>query len=259
MSKLAAAIDDDEPHALPKADVERFVPAVTTDVEYRQPWEQTEGENGFQYLLFSHYRDQGVGRTIAEVSRHFNSHPEDLGGKDVKRVNPNYTHQLSKKFNWKSRVLAFDNEQERIYQLARSEAIRAMVDRHETRIVDAIDSLMAPINALNHAISSDPDFVKNLSKTDARKLISMSNQAAKTIPSLMNAERLARGMPTEIVGGTIDHNHTVEIERDRIGEILGILADAGVLNDGLAGLGAGEVVDAEVVDVHPVSADGDGE
>ena len=116
---------------------------------------------------------------------------------------------------------------------------------------------MAPIRALNHRIESDPDFIASLSKSSAAKLIGMSNSAARTIPNLMSAERLARGMPTAVVGGTVDVNHVVRIERDHIGEVLDVLAGAGVLDGRGHRLGAGEILDAEVVDDDPVPAESD--
>ena len=73
----------------------------------------------------------------------------------------------------------------------------------------------------------------------------------------MSAERLARGMPTEIVGGTVEHQLVSTVDRDQIGEILAVLAAAGALNVGGGSLGTGEIVDAEVVEVYPVPADGD--
>ena len=63
----------------------------------------------------------------------------------------------------------------------------------------------------------------------------------------------------EVVGGKIDHQHVVAVERNQIGEVLEILGRAGVLADGGGGFGADEIIDAEVVDVHPVPAETDDE
>lgn len=229
--------------------------SVIPPAEYRQPWDRQEGESEYLYSQFLYYRDLGPGRTVAATHKHFNGETKKVkSGKSAGSKQQGISYATSKKFNWKARALSWDNDQERQYQLARSEAIRDMVARHEEQVVEAIDALMVPVKALNEAMQ-DEDFVHSLSKTDAKKLVQMANQSARTIPSLMSAERLARGMPTEIVGGTIDHNHVVTIERDQIGEILEVLAGAGVLDVGDPDFETGEIVDAEVVDVHSVPAD----
>ena len=248
VENLTAALEQG-PEELAREDVK----LVAVPAEYQEPWDKRNNEKDLDYAKFLHYRDQGPGRTIIATHIHFHGERELSPTSRYPEGTPrNISYEVSKKGEWKTRASLWDDDQERQYQLARSQAIREMVGRHEDQVERAIDSLMVPIEALSLAIETDPDFMSNLSKQDARKLISISNQAARTIPSLMSAERLARGMPTEIVGGTIDHNHHVTVERDRIGEILEVLAGAGQLDDGSRSLGSGEIVDAEVVDVYPV-------
>jgi len=235
------------------------VDLAVVDSEYRQPWDQQDGESNIHYAQFVHYRDQGLGRTVAATHRHFNGKPKHAPGSETKKRPHGKLTAISyatpKKYEWEQRASSFDMDQERQYQLARSEAIREMVVRHEVDIEEAIGALMIPIKALSTAMEEDEEFIASLSRTDAKKLISLANQSARTIPSLMSAERLARDMPTEIVGGTIDHRHVVAVERDQIGEILEVLGRAGVLDDGDRSLGTGEIVDAEVVDVYPIPAE----
>jgi hypothetical protein len=113
-----------------------------------------------------------------------------------------------------------------------------------------------PFQALTEAMKTD-EFLKSLSTMKPARLIEVTNRAARALPSLMSAERLARGEATEIVVGTIEHNHNVSIGRDQIAEILGVLAQAGALPDGSAIGEFVEIDDAEVVDVYPVPADSD--
>jgi len=233
------------------------VAIALVDNEYRQPWDRQDGENAYQYKMFLHYRDQGLVRTVKATHEHFASMVGESPTKKIKTHNVNWLYQVSTKHRWKDRAYQWDQHEETQYQLARSEAIREMVDRHERDVSDAIEGLMTPIRALQHRIENDPDFIDSLSQASAAKLIDMANKASRTIPSLMSAERLARGMPTEIVGGTVEHQLVSTVDRDQIGEILEVLERAGALNVGRGGLGAGEIVDAEVVDVYPVSADGD--
>lgn len=232
------------------------VELAVVNAEYRQPWDIQPNENEFQYRMFLRYRDLGLGRTVVAVYRYFKKHPEEIHNPKV-TVSENYLYTLSTKNAWKERAYKWDQDQELQYQLARSEAIREMVDRHEDAISEAIDGLMTPIKALTHRIETDPEFIENLSQASAAKLVDMAGKASRTIPSLMNAERLARGMPTEIVGGVVEHQVVNTVDRDQIGEILEVLERARVLDVGDGSLGSGEIVDAEVVDVHPLPPDGD--
>jgi len=116
---------------------------------------------------------------------------------------------------------------------------------------------MVPIDALTIAMSDNEEFIADLTNMDKKKLISLANLAARTIPSLMAAERLSRGMPTEIVTGVVEHQHVVSVERDQIGNVLEVLGQAGVLDVGNANSGTGDIIDAEVVEVHSVPAEGD--
>ena len=132
-----------------------------------------------------------------------------------------------------------------------------MAQRHENIIEQAISALMVPVNALTLAMEENPDFVSELSKQHKNKLVELSTRVMRTIPDLMSAERLSRGMPTEIVGGVIEHQVVHTVDREQIGEVLTILDEAGLLNVGETDSDVGEFVDAEVVEVHSVPAEGD--
>lgn len=233
---------------------ELSIPDISESNDHIYPWERQPEEDDNAWNAFRFYRDLGPSRTFTQAI---------AGLKTRYYADPDYkpsVHAIasrSSRGQWPERVLAFDKEQDRLYQIARGIAIREMADRHEGIIVEAIGSLMVPIQALQLAMENDEDFIKSLSKTDAKKLISLSNIAARTIPSLMQAERLARGMPTEIVGGVIEHQVTHTMERDRIGEVLAVLDRSGSLDDRRGSLDSGEIVDAEVVEVHSVPTEGD--
>jgi len=244
------------PAKIAKIKVDNTRPQVD-DSEWREPWDRRDDETDYQWDVFCHFRDLGLGRTRIKVVDYIidvlERWPKDSDRVELRRNISNYIQ----KFEWTRRVFAFDQEQERLYQLARSEAIRDMAQRHEDVIEKAIDGLMAPIDALSLAMVDDPDFISSLAKSDKKKLIDLANRATRTIPSLMAAERLSRGMPTTIVGGNVEHEVIHTVERDQIGGILEVLERAGVLDVGQRSLGVGEVVDAEVVEVHPVPAEGD--
>ena len=236
----------------PVARSEIAVPESTTN--YTAPWDrQPEDKTDFWWLLFEHFRDSGVGRSMPDTTDWYN----DMGGTPVKTsITVQGLRLQSTKARWVERASAWDIEQERLYQIARAEKIREMVERHGDQIEEALDGLMTPIRALLHRIESDPDFIAKLSETSASKLIGLANAASRTMPNLMSAERLARDMPTTIVGGTVQHNIEM-VEVDHIGEVLAVLAGAGILDGPGNAFSVGEIVDAEVVEVHSLSAKGD--
>jgi hypothetical protein len=199
------------------------------------------------YELFLEFRDQGRSRTVLDGWKWY----ADNGGEAKK----NSYYVYAKTFDWRDRAKLWDQYEEAQYQLARAERRRDMAERHEGKLEEAIVALVVPIDALNKRIENDDDFMAELSTTSASKLIDMANRAARALPSIMTAERLARGEATEIVVGQIDVTHSIVIERDQVAEILGVLDAAGAFLDGSAVDESLEIVDAEVVDVYPVPAD----
>jgi len=232
-------------------DIERSsIVLADEEGEYRQPWDQMAEESDLMYALFLQYRDQGLGREIIAGHRWYLEN--ELG-----KAKANSFYVYAKTHDWIQRAKLWDQYEEAQYQLARGQARRDMAVRHESKLEAAIDALVVPIEALQKRIDDDPDFIASLSDAKATKLIDMANRAARALPSIMTAERLARGEATEIVAGTIEHHVEVTIGRDQIAEILGILEAAGALPHAIP---IGELVaddEAEVVDVYPVPADSD--
>jgi len=227
----------------------------TPKADWSAPWDRlVEEAKDTHWILFEHYRDSGLGRSIAETVRWFNEHG---GTPEQATITLDGVYKISSRYRWNERVVSWDEEQERLYQLARSQATREMVDRHQDQIEEALEGLMVPIRALNMKLQNDPNFIEELSNTSAKRLITLASSSARTMPALMSAERLARGMPTEVVGGTVSVDHNLKVERDHIGEVLDVLERAGVLDGRGNRLDVGEVIDAEVVDVYPVPAEGD--
>ena len=217
--------------------------------EYRSPWDQMLEEPELMYGLFIQYRDQGLGRTIIAGYNWYLE--EELG---TAKQNSYYVY--AKTWDWRERARLWDQYEEAQYQLARGVARREMAERHEGEIMEAIKAVVVPFKALTQAMGT-PEFLESLATMKPARLIEVTNRAARALPSLMSAERLARGEATEIVAGTIEHNVSVSIGRDQIAEILGVLHQAGALTDGSPIGEYVEIDDAEVVDVYPVSADGD--
>jgi len=267
LDNVEEAVDElDEAVSQSIEDIDRddlAVPAVASMNEWREPWERRDDESEYAWAMFCHFRDLGAKRTHMQVVEYAihglkrwdeskKGVPDDIYLNRRRREVSN----LGSRKEWAKRIFAYDAEQERLYQIARSEAIREMAERHEIAIEKAISGLLVPIDALEIAMR-DPEFVKSLSEKNASKLIDLANRASRTIPTLMSAERLSRGMPTEISGGKIEHEVIHRVERDHIGEVLAALGQARIVDDGGTGFGSGEVIDAEVVEVHSVSAEGD--
>jgi len=236
-------------------DEEAIVALTYPDSDYRQPWDMRDDESSYEYQLFCAFRDMGLSRVLKNVEEYVYVNIDDF---KTKRV-PAYPqiYKVSRKHDWKERAASWDQHEEHAYQVARAQSIRAMVTRHEENIVEAISGLMMPIRALALRMENDPNFISSLSGKSVDKLITMANRSARTIPSLMQAERLARGMPTEIVAGTIDHEHTIAVEKDQIGDILAILGQAGVIPDTGPVIDVTEVTDASMVEVYSVPGEGD--
>lgn len=271
-SALTSPLDLDAPD-LPSAPLATSPPLDSTDDE---PWGRQRAETDRQWELFSYFMSLPHSqRTLTNVAKEYGLH---LSG--VKEV--------AAKRDWKVRVAQWDQHQSRIFQLARTEAIRDMVTRHATDVQNIITLLQLPFQAIARKLEYEPGLVDELSERDMQALVNMATKAGRLIPSMMNAERLARGMPTEVHehGGEVIQRH--EMSRDHIAETLAALqrSDAfarpvltggdGDGDGGLDGNGfgaevddrggvAGEtgdddargsggvtgIVDAEVVEVHP--------
>jgi len=202
--------------------------------EYLEPWTRQPDETDLAWSRFNWYRDQGPGRRRADFLQHFSLSVPTLDA-------------LMRKYNWTQRLVAFDQYEDRLYRLQREMAIREMAERHGTQTIEAIESLSVPFKAIAQRMQDDPDLVSDLSKRDFKELMRMAASAGRILPSLMSAERLARGMPTEVVEQTGEVRHVHEYSRDNIADILETLTRTGAFD---AGSGPDEdptIVDAEVI------------
>lgn len=228
--------------------------AETTHVNngYQEPWLRLPDESDRGWEMFKFYRDLGPIRTTNMVTDHF-----DIAQPTV--------YHYSSKYDWNSRVAAFDQFEDRIYQAQRVVKIREMADTHADLIVSAIQGLNKPLEILMEKIN-DPQFVHDLKDEEAVTLLAMARQSAKLLPNLMSAERLARGMATEIVEHQGEINHNVEVDREAVVEVYETLRAAGAFDARtLAELDAGgtgsdsEIIEGEIVEVRPDDSDPEAE
>lgn len=217
----------------------RAVPSPNPD--YTEPWTRQADEQDKAWEKFEFYRNLGPARTLRLVAEHFDN---SLG----------YIEKLSLKYEWGPRARAFDNHEDQLYQIRRQEAIREMADRHSDQLVKALEALQLPYQALMRKLETNPELIDELADQNVKRLFQMATSASRVIPSMMAAERMVRGMPSERVEvtGQVTHVHTPD--RNAIDEIVRTLQRAGAF-DGQshsgAALGAGEIVEGEVVEVRP--------
>lgn len=212
----------------------------STPTAYIEPWNRLPDETDRAWELFFAFREMGPSRSITAVAKKF--------GIGTSTIHAKY----SARFNWKDRVNSYDVESDRLYQLQRRKAIIEMADGHAQQIVDALGAISAPFEALARKKESNPDeFWDGLASTPTPKLLDMAIKSSRVIPPLMSAERLSRGMPTELIEHTGQVNHNVRVfDRNEIAEILAVMDGAGGLALGESNSGSTEIADAEVIEVY---------
>jgi hypothetical protein len=138
-----------------------------TTAEIIQVWDRVGGESSRSFELFSHYRDEGLNRSLRKTA-------EAIG------VSKRLLERMSATHSWQLRVRAFDREQDRQRQLDNRAAQREMVERHAALATLAQEKALERIRALS---------AETLSPTAALRLLDWG----------VKIERLSRGVPTEHV------------------------------------------------------------
>lgn len=242
IAQTPGVIHDEDLPALSDDDMDEIKAADA--VEYTEPWNRRPNEGLTPFKYFCVYRDAGPARTFKMVADEFN-----LAQSTVDR----YT----KTYDWRSRALAFDQHEDRIYQTRRALAIREMAERHGTNIVDTIEGLMVPILELKKRMEEDPQRVaEELDELATDKLVALAARTTGLLPNLMGAERLARGMPTEITQSEVQVNVQHQISADGIADVLEVLEAAGAFDGRRALGGADEIIDVDATDVEVHSEEG---
>ncbi len=212
----------------------------------KQPWAQYDDETVKAYALFQFYCSlPRASRSYAAVDVHY-----DFSGTAGSYAN---------KHEWGDRVLAWDAERDRLYQIEVIEEIQAMGRRQGEQLAQAISATSLPLATLAQKMEDDPEAIEaELSSKSITQLHAMSVKAARGLPNLMASERLARGLPTEIThtvhSGKIEHVHTPDLSE--VTEILqGLIAAGSVELVGSTVIDIGEEADAEIELVSPDDTD----
>ena len=203
-------------------------------------WERQINESARDFDLFRAYRDMGTARSHSKVA-------EQVGMTTMS------VSQVASRRNWTERIRRFEMWQDQLYQDTLRQETLDMARRHAVEAQKTLDALMAPIRALQDRINENPELVQaELEDKDIKVLMGMVQQSARVMPSTMNAERLARGLPTEITQteGTIhhevDHGNT-----ERLTDIILALKAADLLDGPAPARDVGEIIDAEGYEVDP--------
>jgi hypothetical protein len=165
-------------------------------------WDRRPGETGKQFHAFTHYRDQGAGRSILRAYRVHLEHCERRVSV-ARAVSRRWSYWCSG-WGWKERAASWDARNE---QLARGQVAKDQVDarvRHARMANAALQTLTVPSRALLEALQ-DPNVMPRLvaeareSSRGVFKLLELVTWCGRTIPGLVEVERLALGMSTEVI------------------------------------------------------------
>ncbi len=210
-----------------------------------QPWAQHDDEPAKAYALFQFYLSlPRAKRSFAAVSRHYGlDHQAD---------------RYASRHEWPERTLAWDLERDRLYQIEVIEEMQEMGRRHGRKLDQAIEAITLPLVVLAEEIKRNPEGVKDeLRDKSLTQQLNMAIKSARGLPNLMAAERLARGLPTEITAnihsGKIEHVHTPNLSE--VADILQGLHDAGAIEFvGGPVIDVGEEAATEIESVSPDDA-----
>jgi len=147
-------------------------------------WERQSKETSKAYEVFCIYRDQGLERSCLKVAKECTK-------------SESYIKRLSSKYDWVSRVQAFDDYIEAKVRARNENEIIEMRSRHAKQSLDLQDALTLPLEVLSKKLQDDPG-VKELGELDIKELLGLITQGAKCLKQLTEIEREARGVSSKI-------------------------------------------------------------
>lgn len=210
------------------------LPADIEPFSQEEPWGIMFTESSRTYQLFDHYRSLGITRTHRAVADFF----------DLSRQ---YVDQVATKFNWETRVRAWDDYRERVYTTELLLGVKEMAHKHAEVAAQGVAALATAFSGIVESMA-DPDsreaFLAEIAELPVRTQLALAQGSARVIPGLMNAERLSRGLPTEISAELRVSEARVTIQTtDDLADIL--LGIAGPLAVSRSGDSEGEIVDVD--------------
>jgi len=201
------------------------------------PWEKIPHESMKAFKAFCAYRDAGRRRSVAF-----------LRGKGMSVANWWQTEH-----KWTLRARLFDEYTFAAEQLEQHKLNREMKEKHAEQAASALDGLMAPFIEFQRRSEQDPErLALEMEMMDGKKLLSTMQASARVLQPIMSAERLSRDMPTEMVETHVQGQITVQDSPEALADVLGVLAETGVL---ASLVGTGPIID--IVDASDEQVDPD--
>jgi hypothetical protein len=202
------------------------------------PWEKIPHESPKAFRAFEAYRDAGARRSYNYV----------------RGLGISIANNWPTDYNWQMRVRWFDEFTYAQDAIEERERRKELGERHAKEAANALEAIMAPIRELQRRIEKNPDEIAaELAEMPASKLVSQVQASARVLQPVMSAERLASDMPTEVVESSVQAQVNIQDNPEKLIDVLGTLAESGVLDALRAANPAIEVIDAKV---EPVGEDG---
>ena len=178
--------------------------------EQSQPWDRAPGESPKAFASFCAYRDWGPTRSLAKLAAG--------GGPSLRML-----QQWSAQWGWVARAAAWDSFHDQVRQSAILDEVEAMAARHAREAREAQDAAMGPVRAILEQLGT-VEARRALASLPVDDAVSLALAAARHLPALQAAERLARGEPTSIS----EHVVTSELPADHLDTVLAALDRAGL-------------------------------
>jgi hypothetical protein len=179
-----------------------YTPADIEPFSENEPWGKMESESPRAYAMFTHYKAQGLTRVMKETAKHFG-------------VNGSHLSHLASQHNWHARIAAWDDYRERVYTNELLMGVREMAERHTEIAKKGIEAMAVIFEGIAEQLSDEDDreaFLAELSELPVRVQLAIAQKSSQVLPNLMNAERLSRGLPTEISANLHQVEHTVSLQ-----------------------------------------------
>lgn len=162
------------------------------------PWDKQPGDTPKAWNAFTIYRDLGPSRTLAAAALQMGRNRQTLA-------------DWSARHAWQFRVEAWDREQDRIKREASLRALAAMADRQaqQAMLAQTVASAAArsflersrgvnPAELFRITVTAEDGTTSEVDMP-LHELYDLALNGARVLPAAQQAERLARGEPTEIV------------------------------------------------------------
>lgn len=187
-------------------------------VEY--PWERRKGESEPAWQAFQMYRDMPLSEaSMRQVAR-------TLGKSEA------LIYRWSARHEWVERRSAWDAEQDhRRVEAMTSETVE-MAKRHATNAAAYMRTLLLPAEEIIRRIRENR---LGLSELTVKELMSLNSQAARVFPTIMAAERIARGQSQgsqHLLRPTQGQAGAVVRTEDQMAEVFAALEQAGLTPGG---------------------------